>query len=520
MAIIHRAHPHSSDISENGDTSYAEEMKDNAISYRRRKQRRWSKTISKEEVEDWILIGTCAMVFFLCGIWFLGKVFAVVTWFLPAMDSLVLFAGRKSTPKHQEWKEVPFNPAYAIPHAHKLVGDRSHHYAILRQDIDAALPENRARSLQRVQELQKYSQVHAVPTLALDRISDEFPRPAYDIYNCPSTPPEGYPFQWNLLKVVENWSPENTTVPSKLFNGLCTFDYERDYDKAMTYRNAELPFVVKRDPRIAATAERWNSQGYMERLLGDVLHRTSKSDTNHFLYAIPPPPSAPKRFRGGQKKKHQRTAPPGWKEPTEALRMSYSDWLDKANVTDDMSAPNKPHWYYRLIGCGLTGPDGSCDKGSSEYLYDELPFFQPTPGDLYLRDAEKQKGIHCRFGQKGIIADNHFDAGRNTIVVLGGSRRYILASPDQCLNMALFDKRHPSARHSEVNWSNPDLERFPQFAQALGNEVILEAGDALYLPNNWFHHIISLELNFQCNTRSGWGQEYMDEIRDCGFDEH
>ena len=95
----------------------------------------------------------------------------------------------------------------------------------------------------------------------------------------------------------------------------------------------------------------------------------------------------------------------------------------------------------------------------------------------------------------------------------------MLASPDQCLNMALFDKNHPSARHSEVHWSNPDLERFPNFAKAVGNEVILQAGEALYLPNNWFHHIISLTLNMQCNTRSGKGPEYMQEIHDCGFDE-
>ena len=94
----------------------------------------------------------------------------------------------------------------------------------------------------------------------------------------------------------------------------------------------------------------------------------------------------------------------------------------------------------------------------------------------------------------------------------------MLASPDQCGSMALFEKNHPSARHSQVNWSNPDLKLFPQFAEAMGNEVVLQAGDALYLPNNWFHHMISLDLNYQCNTRSGWGSEYQKEIRDCGFD--
>jgi hypothetical protein len=36
----------------------------------------------------------------------------------------------------------------------------------------------------------------------------------------------------------------------------------------------------------------------------------------------------------------------------------------------------------------------------SEYLLDELPFFQPKEG-LYLVEPEKQAGIHCRFGMKG-----------------------------------------------------------------------------------------------------------------------
>ena len=52
---------------------------------------------------------------------------------------------------------------------------------------------------------------------------------------------------------------------------------------------------------------------------------------------------------------------------------------------------------------------------------------------------------------------------------------------------------------------------------ALVNEVVMQAGDLLYLPTNWFHYIISLDLNFQCNTRSGVGEEYMYPIRACGF---
>jgi ribosomal protein L16 Arg81 hydroxylase len=118
---------------------------------------------------------------------------------------------------------------------------------------------------------------------------------------------------------------------------------------------------------------------------------------------------------------------------------------------------------------------------------------------------------------KGVIAENHFDGSRNSIVVLGGSRRYILAHPDQCDLLALYPKGHPSARHSAVDWSRPNMEEFPEFDQAKANEVVLTPGQVLYLPTEWFHYIISLELNFQCNSRSGITHHYHDHIKRCGF---
>jgi ribosomal protein L16 Arg81 hydroxylase len=118
---------------------------------------------------------------------------------------------------------------------------------------------------------------------------------------------------------------------------------------------------------------------------------------------------------------------------------------------------------------------------------------------------------------KGVIAENHFDGSRNSIVVLGGSRRYILSHPNQCEKLALYPKGHPSARHSAVDWSDPDYEQFPDFADALVNEVVLVPGQVLYLPTEWFHYIVSLELNFQCNTRSGITAHYKPDIRRCGF---
>eukprot|EP00980_Cylindrotheca_fusiformis_P017730 scaffold5570_cov78-Cylindrotheca_fusiformis.AAC.1 len=393
--------------------------------------------------------------------------------------------------------EFPFLQAskiYEIPDAMPHIGDKSDEYAKLRKHVDSlTLPD--------------VSQRFSFDPMVMQHTNSD--QVSYDIYDCPDTPPEGYPFDWTLLDVLKAWPPDDPTPRPKLFQGLCIFDYTKDYDKALAYRDEELPFVVVNDPQVQEAVKRWNAPGYMESMLKGVKHRTEYSKNNHFLYWNAPNP------RHNKKQQHPNGLP-DWKPPTEMMRMPYLEWLEHANVTEDELGPDKPHWYYRLIGCGETGPTGKCDAGSSEYLFDELPFFQPKPS-LYIVEPEKQKGIHCRFGMKGVIAENHFDGSRNAIAVLGGERRYILAHPNQCDHLALLPKGHPSARHSAVDWSDPDLEAYPEFQLARGNEVVLQPGDVMYLPTDWFHYIISLSLNFQCNTRSGITDTYKGPIHQCGF---
>ena len=84
--------------------------------------------------------------------------------------------------------------------------------------------------------------------------------------------------------------------------------------------------------------------------------------------------------------------------------------------------------------------------------------------------------------------------------------------------MALYPVGHPSVRHSKVDWNNPlEWDENPEFKQALINEVVLHVGDALYLPTAYFHYIINLSLNYQCNARSGTTHENAEHIRECGF---
>jgi len=394
------------------------------------------------------------------------------------------------------------------PESMGAVGDKTKRYYELRKEIDEILPIDPDRTRRRVRnELRRNTYESMRP--------EELP---YDVNNCPLYPPDGYPYAWSAMDLVENWPPDDPTPRSKIYNGICVFDYETELEKAKIYRAAEVPFVVRDDPQVLRTAERWNHPGYMLNMLSDTPHRTEYSPNNHFMYWMAENPNKKrKKFaqqlgRGGRPK--WPTPPEGWKPPTKLLRMPYEEWVGHANTTDDKLGPDMPHWYYRLIGCGA---QGRCDKDSSEYLFDEMPFFQPRDGGLYIVEPQRQKGIHCRFGMKGVIAENHFDGSRNSIAVLGGERRYILAHPEQCPNLALYPKEHPSARHSAVDWSDPDLDTYPEFVDARANEVILQAGDVLYLPTNWFHFIVSLTMNFQCNTRSGISSHYMQPMKDCGF---
>jgi len=95
-----------------------------------------------------------------------------------------------------------------------------------------------------------------------------------------------------------------------------------------------------------------------------------------------------------------------------------------------------------------------------------------------------------------LIAQTHFDLSNNIACVVGGRRRFTLFPPEQLPNLYVgpleFNISGPPI--SMVSLRNPDLERFPKFAEALAasQSAELDAGDALYIPFGWWHHVESL----------------------------
>jgi len=112
----------------------------------------------------------------------------------------------------------------------------------------------------------------------------------------------------------------------------------------------------------------------------------------------------------------------------------------------------------------------------------------------------------------------HYDLMENIGVVIAGRRRFTLFPPDQLRNLYVgpFELTPAGTPVSLVDTHNPDLERFPRFAEALDHAQTaeLEPGDAIYIPFHWWHGVDSLEsvnlfINYWWNEgRADTGSPY------------
>ncbi len=91
------------------------------------------------------------------------------------------------------------------------------------------------------------------------------------------------------------------------------------------------------------------------------------------------------------------------------------------------------------------------------------------------------------FGGAGAVTRIHRDMDNSNVFLteLYGKKRVVLFHPKY--SEMLY--RLPFSTHTYIDINNPDYDRFPALDKVEGYDCILEAGETLFMPSGWWHHI-------------------------------
>ena len=84
----------------------------------------------------------------------------------------------------------------------------------------------------------------------------------------------------------------------------------------------------------------------------------------------------------------------------------------------------------------------------------------------------------------------HFQGKKECILYPFAEKKYLYKVP------------HSLITHESINFSNPDLEKWPALVNAKGYRTELEHGNALYIPEGDFHHMRYITPGFSMSMRA------------------
>lgn len=138
-------------------------------------------------------------------------------------------------------------------------------------------------------------------------------------------------------------------------------------------------------------------------------------------------------------------------------------------------------------------------EGNNAYMVANNHFMEGPLGQRLLADirfgphldANQTHGrVFLWMGPKGTVTPLHYDNPNIIFAQVVGSKRFLMFSPANTSLLYNFQ-----GVFSEVDCLNPDLKKYPAYAAAHQISCDLHAGEALFIPSGWWHHVQALSAS-------------------------
>ena len=167
----------------------------------------------------------------------------------------------------------------------------------------------------------------------------------------------------------------------------------------------------------------------------------------------------------------------------------------------------------------LAAADKSSERNQSEvgegkavYYFGKVPqalrgAVQPDRAlydDMYDFGRKEQ---YLWLSSEGPQMHTHFDQDKNVFLQVYGKKEFRMFPPEAHRRLSLFPRTHPLWHKSQVDWHAPH-EAFPDARFAEGLLAKLGAGDMLYVPPFYMHHVTSASASISLSTWSKYVEAF------------
>lgn len=261
--------------------------------------------------------------------------------------------------------------------------------------------------------------------------------------------------------------------------------------------NSDQPAVLVGIPEVAEAAERWTDDDYVASVVPE-LHRVLELPQRWYVY----------RDDGLQLAGYD----DGRVERKEAMpTANLIKHANKQAAAGPQQVQPPPYYYYAR---GLA--DADCTQ-----IRAELPWIQQLQDSLDNGDGfQVSKHTQLWLAQPGVATHTHYDVFNNFYMQLKGTKQFFLAPPSARQRLQAFPGTHQQARQSQLNFScsgsteDEDLQTPDEHSNAgagtlagrtAAEEVVLKAGEVLFIPAYTFHQVHPLSFSGSINIFTSTG---------------